>query len=97
MFLPHLRAMDMNCHSTEPVPSAAQASLERLRSVIAIASGLMISGRAVDLAGLESVAGLLCAQVLDLPPEQGRAFRPSLVLVQESVANLAATLTASRS
>ena len=88
--------MDMNWPST-PVSSAAQASLKRLQSAIAIASGLVVSGRSVDLTGLESVAGLLCAQVLDLPPEDGRAIRPSLVSVQESIAGLAASLTASRS
>ena len=37
------------------------------------------AGRAVDLAGLEHMAGTLCARVLDLPPAEGLGFRPALV------------------
>ena len=87
--------MDMHWPSSEPVSNAARASLKRLQSAVAIASGLAVSGRAVDLAGLDSVAGLLCAQVLDLPPEVARALRPSLLAVNDSIADLIVTLSVS--
>ncbi len=95
MFLSHRWAMDMNWDSTKPISSAAEASLQQLRSVVAIAGGLVASGRSVDLSGLTSMAGLLCAQILDLPPENGRAFRSSLISIQENLASLSAALTAS--
>ena len=85
--------MDMIWPNSAPLSAAAQASLARLRSAVAIANGLAISGRAIELAGLESMAGLLCAQILDLPPENGRALRPSLLAVNQSIANLIATLS----
>ena len=94
-FYRHGWRMDMQWPSTEPVSNGAHTSLKRLQSAIAIASGLAVSGRAVDLAGLDSVAGLLCAQVLDLPPEAARAMRPLLLAVDENVAGLIATLTVS--
>ena len=85
--------MDINWPSTEPISGAAQASLKRLQSAIDIATGLTLSGRDVDLAGIESVAGLLCAQVLDLPSEDGRAMRPALIVVTENVTALIASLS----
>ena len=88
----HPQGMDINWPSTQPISGAAQASLKRLQSAIAIATGLTLSGRDVDLAGIESVAGLLCAQVLDLPSEDGRAMRPALMVVAENVATLIAGL-----
>lgn len=86
--------MDMNWPSSQPVSSAARASLKQLQSAIAVATGLASAGRAIDLAGLESVAGLLCAQVLDLPPQDGRGLRAELVALDESIAGLSATLAA---
>ena len=76
-----------------PSPSAAQASLRRLAAAIAVASGLAASGRAIDLAGLDSVAGLLCAQVLDLDPAEGSRMRPAVVELNQTVGALIATLT----
>ena len=95
IFSRHHRGMDMHWPSPAPVSTAAHASLKRLQSAVAIANGLAVAGRVVDLAGLDSVAGLLCAQVLDLPPEAARALRPSLLAINESVAELIVTLTVS--
>jgi hypothetical protein len=46
--------------------------------MLLLAASLIETGRQVELAGIESGIGRLCACVLDLPPEQGRAFRAEL-------------------
>lgn len=55
------------------------AMAEQARRMIALTRGLVVAGRDVDLAGLESGIGLLCAKALDLPLEQGRAARAELI------------------
>ena len=79
---------------SDNVVSAAQISLEKLRAALAIASGLAAAGRTIDLRGVEAVAGLLCAQALDLPPADGQALRPSLLAINTMVTSLIASLQA---
>lgn len=79
--------------STWPSPAlsttaVADAALGRLGSTLAVATGLASTGRAVDLTGLQAAAGTLCAQILDLPPEVGLRFRPTLVDLQVQLAAL---------
>jgi hypothetical protein len=45
---------------------------ERLVRTMSVARGLVRGGRTLDLAGIEDGVGMLCAQALDLPAEQGR-------------------------
>jgi hypothetical protein len=52
--------------------------LEQLGGVLRLARVLAAARRPLDLAGLDDLAGRLCAAALDLPPEQGRALRPAL-------------------
>ncbi len=66
----------------------ARASLARLINSVAVASGLAATGRQVDLSGLDSDAGLLCAQVMDLDRDDGIAMRPALVALNEQLALL---------
>ncbi len=84
---------------SNPLPSqsvAVQAIVRRMAASVAIASGLAATGRAIDLAGLDRAAGLLCAQVLDLEPAEGRALRPALANLGESVAALIDTIQTRR-
>ena len=70
------------------IPPAAAALLQQLTSTVAIAKELAASGREVDLAGLDGMAGRLCAQALDLPLEAGAALRPALVELAGKLAGL---------
>lgn len=68
--------------------SAAQASLSRMAASVAVATGLVLSSRQIDLAGLDATAGILCAQILDLSPNESAAVRPSLLELSTSVTAL---------
>ena len=39
-----------------------------------IARAMIGAGRVLDLTGIDDGIGLLCAQVLDLPPQEGKAM-----------------------
>lgn len=67
---------------------ALHALADGLSKTIRLSRALASAGRAVDLAGLESGIGLLCAKALDLPPEHGRRFRPRLVLLRQDLDEL---------
>ena len=63
-----------------------------ISATLRIARGLIEGRRQVELAGLDAMVGLLCARVLDLPPEQGRALRPRLALLLTELDGLAGAL-----
>jgi hypothetical protein len=65
----------------------------RLMRTIGVARALVRSGRTLDLRGIEDGVGLLCAQVLDLPPEQGRTLLARLQDVLADVDALASALS----
>jgi len=58
------------------------ACLEQFGRTLAIAGNLTRAGKRVDLTGLDTEMGFICARVLDLPPEEGRGLRPVLVALQ---------------
>jgi hypothetical protein len=58
------------------------------------ARGLVDSGRRIDLAGLDDMVGLLCAQALDLPPAEGRAALTRLEHIGAELDLLAAVMPA---
>ena len=64
-----------------PPPDTASAvtATDGIVATVRIARALVQAGRQVDLGGLDRMVGLLCARVLDLPPEQGRTLRPRLL------------------
>ncbi len=64
--------------------------LEHLAGVVRLARVLASAHRPLDLAGLDDLAGRLCAAALDLPPEQGRALCPDLVALLGELDALAA-------
>jgi hypothetical protein len=58
----------------DPVQQELSSLIEGVHNALRIAGRLLRAGRAIELAGLESEVGFLCAKVLDLPPEHGRAL-----------------------
>ena len=75
-----------------PASAAVHAALDLVSSTIAVASGLADAGRAVDLTGLDCAAGTLCAQILDLPPQEGFAFRAALIELDAKIATLSSVI-----
>jgi hypothetical protein len=63
-------------------------------TTIRLSRALVDTGRSVDLAGLESVVGLLCAKALDLQPEQGREMVPELSAMLQELDGLRVALAA---
>lgn len=94
----------MSALATVPVQqtSPLDADHTRLGRALALAGGLVNtirlsrtlaeSGREIDLAGLDGVIGLLCAKVLDLPPDQGRSLLPELGAVLDEIEKLSSFL-----
>jgi hypothetical protein len=80
--------------TSPPLTDAVQASFDSATTTVGVATGLVATGRAIDLAGLDGMAGRLCAQILDLPPELGVRFRPALLELDGRLAALHATIIA---
>jgi len=57
--------------------------------MVGIARALVEAGRAIDLNGIDSQVGLLCAKSLDLPAGDGRRVRPRLIALFGSMEALA--------
>ncbi len=68
------------------------AFIQDLASQVAVADGRARQGQPIDLAGFDARLGLLCAQVLDLPPDQGRSIRAALAGLRDGIEQLTATL-----
>ena len=73
---------------------AVRSLVAELMKVVGIAHELVEAGRDIDLAGLDSRVGLLCAKTLDLPPDEGRHVRPRLIALSGSVEALSRALSA---
>ena len=63
-----------------------------LLNTIAVARALAENGRRLDLTGLDSQVGLLCARMLDLEPDEGRIARVELLRLRADLDALAAVL-----
>jgi hypothetical protein len=68
----------------------------RLIRTMSVARGLVRGGRTLDLAGIEDGVGLLCAQALDLPSDQGQALTGLLCEVRAELDGLEAALDEAR-
>ncbi len=73
---------------------AVRALAEELTKLVGLARALVDSNREVDLTGLDSEVGLLCAKTLDLPLDEGRWIRPRLIALFGSVEGLSRALSA---
>ncbi|MGH7044705.1 MAG: hypothetical protein ACREFY_21580 [Acetobacteraceae bacterium] len=63
-----------------------------LLDTLGVARALAETGRRLDLAGLDSQIGLLCARMLDLEPDEGRVARVELIRLRADLDALAAVL-----
>ncbi len=77
-------------------PQRLTVLASRLSRTIGIARALAQNGRIVDLTGLDDGIGMLCAQTLDLPLQEGRALLPLLAEVLQQVETLTAALHQAR-
>ena len=59
--------------------ASIRSFMEDLANAIAVARTLVDAGHAIDLTGFDGMVGLLCAQMLDLPPEDALVMRGDLV------------------
>ncbi|HUN39531.1 MAG TPA: hypothetical protein VMU81_04505 [Acetobacteraceae bacterium] len=69
-----------------------RGGVEQLGRTLLIARSLVRAGKQVDLTGLDAEMGSLCAQMLDLPREQGRAARPVLMALRSELEALIDTM-----
>ena len=65
---------------------------ERISRTVALARALILGGRQLDVTGIDDGVGILCAQTLDLPPEDAGTMLPVLRGVLIQVELLAAAL-----
>jgi hypothetical protein len=72
---------------------AVRALSEELTKIVGVARALVEAGRAIDLTGIDSQVGLLCAKSLDLPPGDGRRIRPRLIALFGAMEALAQVIT----
>jgi hypothetical protein len=77
--------------ATPPTTSVdiVRACVEQVSQTLAIARSLVRAGKHVDLTGLDAEIGFVCARALDLPPEDGRAARPILLVLRSELEALA--------
>jgi hypothetical protein len=66
--------------------------LAQLGRTLGIARSLIRAGKQVDLTGLDAEMGFVCARMLDLPPEDGRALHPDLLALRAELESLSETL-----
>jgi hypothetical protein len=60
-----------------------------LYATIGVACALARMGRNLDLTGLDTQAGFICARALDLSPEDGRELHQELIAIRLGLASLA--------
>jgi hypothetical protein len=71
---------------------SACAAANGVAATVRVAAALALSGRQLDLAGLDVEIGKLCAGVLDLPPDQSRAVQSRLIDLLAELDRLAAAI-----
>ena len=73
---------------------AVRALANELMRLVSAARALVEAGGEIDLADFDSQVGLLCARMLDLPPDEGRLLRPRLIALSGSVEGLSRAIVA---
>jgi hypothetical protein len=84
-------AEESSCFPDEPA-EAVRNFARSLAGTARLACALAEAGERIDLAGLTTQVGLLCARSLDLPPEQGRTVREELMMLRIQLDTLAHAL-----
>jgi hypothetical protein len=77
---------------TLPPQQAILASIDRMDSMLALATALAGSGRSLDLEGLEQEMTRLCGAVLMLRADDGQALRPAMAGLLVRLEGLSAVL-----
>lgn len=72
---------------------AVRTAAFRITGFLEVAHALIDAGRPLDLSGFEAEVGRLCAQALDLPPEEGRTLVPALSALLAEIDGTAAAFT----
>ena len=73
---------------------SVEQGAESLLKTLRLARAMLQAQRPVELDGLRDHVGLLCAKVMDLPPELGRTMRLRLVLLLAEVDALSGAVRA---
>ncbi len=84
IFLYQVQAMDDPAplfHTKFSGDEVARAKASQIDSLLSVACALTRAGRSVDVHGLETFVGQLCASCLDLPPNIGTSLKPTLASI----------------
>ncbi|MBP0446237.1 hypothetical protein J8J14_15800 [Roseomonas sp. SSH11] len=76
--------------------NAVLAAVDELHGVLSLAEALLLTGRELDLIGLEAEVSAICAAAAGLPPEEGRGLRAALSALLRQVEGLQASLSGNR-
>ena len=76
----------------DTVQRLVEQHAEGLLQTLRLARAMVQADRPVELNGLNEQAGLLCAKMMDLPPEIGRQLRPRLIVLLAEVEAVTAAL-----
>jgi hypothetical protein len=79
---------------TSTPQKAVLAAVDELHGVLSLAEVLLITGRTLDLSGLDREVAAICDAVAALPAEEGRAARPALTDLLRQVEGLHGQLRA---
>jgi len=80
--------------ATPDDPAASVAALaDGIGNTLRMARALAEAKRPIDLTGLDNLIGILCARMLDLPLDQGRALRDRLAAIDTEISDLAGFIT----
>ncbi len=77
---------------TDPRLENLLGEARSIEATLAAAAALLDAGRRVDMTGLDQRTGRLCAQGLDLPPDEGARLRPALLALRDSLDTVAGRL-----
>ncbi|WP_424134045.1 hypothetical protein [Roseomonas chloroacetimidivorans] len=81
---------------TRTPQNAVLAAADELQGVLGLAELLLLSGRRLDLRGLDGEVAALCAAAAALPAEEGRSARPALTSLLARVEGLLSHLPTCR-
>lgn len=68
----------------------------QISQMISISIAMVKAGRTIDISGLDTAVGQLCASCLDLPPHSGLTMRPFLEITRSDLEALCHQLTANQ-
>lgn len=79
---------------TSTPQKAVLAAVDELHGVLSLAEVLLLTGRSLDLQGLDKEVETICSAAAALPPEEGRVALPALADLLKQVDGLHGRLSA---